>query len=141
MITPTQSNWNGMLNTAVSTIITTKLKTTTNAITSVLNAILNAILHSILNTPDVVACNLKMLFFYKCLNRSSSSCYNIKKIYIFLRSRWRNGLVRLQQWPCYLQGPEFESHLLPVEFFACNKVSPLNNWTPTLTSVPCAPIN
>ena len=57
------------------------------------------------------------------------------------RSRWRNGLARLQQWPCYLQGPGFESHLRPVEFFACNKVSPLNNRTLTLTSVPCAPIN
>ena len=56
------------------------------------------------------------------------------------RSRWRSGLARLQQWPCYLQGPGFESHLRPVEFFACKKVSPLNNRTPTLTSVPCAPI-
>ena len=39
------------------------------------------------------------------------------------RSRWRSGLARLQQWPCYLQGPRFESHLRPVEFFVCNKVS------------------
>ena len=58
-----------------------------------------------------------------------------------IRSRWRNGLARLQQWLCYLQGPGFESHLLPVEFFACNKVSPLNNRAPTLISVPCASIN
>ena len=35
-------------------------------------------------------------------------------------SRWRNGLARLQQWPCYLQGTGFESHLAPVEFFTCN---------------------
>ena len=42
------------------------------------------------------------------------------------RSRWCNGLACLQQWLCYLQGPGFESHLRQVEFFACNKVSPLN---------------
>ena len=40
-----------------------------------------------------------------------------------------------------LTEPGFESYLRPVEFFSCNKVSPLNNRTPTLTSVPCAPIN
>ena len=40
-------------------------------------------------------------------------------------SRWCSGLERLQQWPCYLQGPGFESHLRPVEFFSGNKVSPL----------------
>ena len=27
------------------------------------------------------------------------------------RSRWRNGLARLQQWSCYLQEPGFKSHL------------------------------
>ena len=31
------------------------------------------------------------------------------------------------QWPCYLQGPGFKPHLSPVEFFSCNKVSPVNN--------------
>ena len=36
------------------------------------------------------------------------------------RARWRNGLARLQQWLCYLQGPGFESHLRPVKFFAGN---------------------
>ena len=36
------------------------------------------------------------------------------------RSRWRNGLSCLPQWPSYLQGPGFESHLRPVEFFARN---------------------
>ena len=36
-------------------------------------------------------------------------------------SRWGNGLGRLQQWPCFLHRPGFESHLRPVEFFACNK--------------------
>ena len=36
---------------------------------------------------------------------------------------WCNGLACLQQWSCYLQGPEFRSHLRPVEFFTCNKVS------------------
>ena len=56
-----------------------------------------------------------------------------------LLSRWCNGLERLQQWSCYLQGPGFESHLRPVEFLSCNKVSPLSNQNPTLTSVPCAP--
>ena len=40
------------------------------------------------------------------------------------QSRWRNGLARLQQWPCYLQRHEFESHLQPVDFSACKKVSP-----------------
>ena len=55
---------------------------------------------------------------------------------IEFRSRWRNGLARLQQWLCYLQGPGFKSHLQLVEFFLfCNKVSPLNNRTvTTLTS-------
>ena len=42
---------------------------------------------------------------------------------------WRHGLVHLQQWSRYLQGPGFESHLRPVDFFACNKVSPLNSLT------------
>ena len=56
------------------------------------------------------------------------------------RARWCNGLACLQQWPCYRQRPGFESHLRPVEFFACNKVSPLNNRIPALTSVLCAPI-
>ena len=51
-------------------------------------------------------------------------------------SKWRNGLARLQQLPCYLQGPEFETHQCPVEFFACSKVSPLNNLT--LTAKICA---
>ena len=46
------------------------------------------------------------------------------------RSRWRNGLARLHQWSRYLQGPGFESHLQPVDFFTCNKVSRLNNRAP-----------
>ena len=58
--------------------------------------------------------------------------YNIDSI----RGRWHNGSARWQQWPCYLHEPGFESHLWPVEFFTCNKVSPLNNWIPTLTFVP-----
>ena len=44
--------------------------------------------------------------------------------------------VFFQQWLRYQQGPGFESHLRPVEIFAYNKVSPLNNQTPALTSVP-----
>ena len=56
------------------------------------------------------------------------------------RARWHTGLARLQQWLCYLQGPGFESHLRPVEFFACNKVSPLSKQIPMLASLPCAPI-
>ena len=59
---------------------------------------------------------------------------------ITIEQPWRNGLARLQQWLCYLQGPGFESHLRPVEFLACNKVSPLNNQIQTLASVSCAPI-
>ena len=55
-------------------------------------------------------------------------------------SRWRNGLVFLQQWLCYLQGPWFESHLRPVEFSPAKKVSPLTNWTQTTKSVPCGTI-
>ena len=47
-----------------------------------------------------------------------------------VRARWGNGLASLQQWLCYLQEPGFESHLRPVEFFSCNKVSPLNSQTP-----------
>ena len=39
------------------------------------------------------------------------------------RSRQRNGLVRLQQWPHYLQGPGFDSHLRLVKFSACKKGS------------------
>ena len=35
-----------------------------------------------------------------------------------------------QQWRCSLQGPGFESHLLPVEFFSCKKVSPLPQSNP-----------
>ena len=56
-------------------------------------------------------------------------------------SRWCNGLARLQHWPFYLQAPGFVSQLLPVEFFSCNKVSPLNDQTTTSRSVPCAAIN
>ena len=33
---------------------------------------------------------------------------------------------------------KFSSHLRPVEFFTCNKVSPLTSRTPILTSVSCA---
>ena len=33
------------------------------------------------------------------------------------RSRWCNGLERLQQWPCYLQRPGFKFQLRPDEFF------------------------
>ena len=40
-------------------------------------------------------------------------------------SRWL-GLARLQRGWCYLQVTGFEPHLWPVEFFADNKVSPLN---------------
>ena len=49
------------------------------------------------------------------------------------RSRWCSSLARLQQWPCYLQGSGFESHLRPVEF------SPVTRFLHS-TSVPCAPI-
>ena len=59
------------------------------------------------------------------------------------RSRWCNCLVRLQQWPCYLSARTWV-RVPPTTsgfFFACNKVSPLNNRTSTRTSVPCAPIN
>ena len=34
--------------------------------------------------------------------------------------------------PCYLQWPGLKFHLQPVEFFTCNKVSLLNNWTPNV---------
>ena len=56
----------------------------------------------------------------------------------YLKTMWCNSLARLQQWPFYLQGPGFKSHLRPAEFFACHKVSPLNNRIPKPTSVPCA---
>ena len=52
------------------------------------------------------------------------------------RLRWCNGLARLQQWSCYLQGPGFKFHLWPVEFFTSNTVSLLNNRIQTLWSVP-----
>ena len=54
----------------------------------------------------------------------------------FILSRWCNGLAHLQQYSCYQQGPRFESHLRPVEYFTCNKVYPLNDRTSTLKSVP-----
>ena len=63
----------------------------------------------------------------------------IQIIDLWIVSRWCNGLARLRQWPCYLQGPGLESHLWPVEFFTCNKVSPLNNRTSMLTYVSCVP--
>ena len=49
---------------------------------------------------------------------------------VSVRSRWCNGLARLHQRPCYLQGPGFKSHLRPVKFFTCNKVSPLSQSNP-----------
>ena len=60
--------------------------------------------------------------------------------FAFKVSRWRNGLVRLQQRPCYLQGPGFESHPRPAELFSCNKVSPLSSRTQTLTFVLCCTV-
>ena len=36
---------------------------------------------------------------------------------IYEHSRWHSGLAHLQQWLFYLQGPGFESHLRPVDFF------------------------
>ena len=56
------------------------------------------------------------------------------------RARWRNGLAHFQQRLCYLQGPGFESHLQPLEFFSCNNVSSLNNRIQKLTSASRAPI-
>ena len=64
--------------------------------------------------------------------------WNIKRE----RWRWQKEITEtsmLLLWPCYLQVPEFESHLWPVKFSACNKFSPLKkNWTLMLRSVPCA---
>ena len=54
------------------------------------------------------------------------------------RARLRSGLARLQQQLYHLQVPGFECHLQPVEFFACNKVSPL--YSRILTTVSYAPI-
>ena len=54
---------------------------------------------------------------------------------MIIRSRWRRGLVRLQQWSYYLQGPGFESHLRPVEFFSCIRFLHSPNQTLTPTSV------
>ena len=59
-----------------------------------------------------------------------SYIYIIANVCTFRRgARWCSGLARWQQWLCYLRGPGFESHLRPVEFFVCNKVSPLNSNT------------
>ena len=40
------------------------------------------------------------------------------KLNVINWSRWCNGLARLKQCLSYLQGPGFESHLLPVELFS-----------------------
>ena len=69
---------------------------------------------SLIINPLSVLC-VKALSYENAL----SSCRKV--------ARWGNGLACLQQWLCYLKGPGFESHLQPVEFFACNKVSPVNN--------------
>ena len=63
------------------------------------------------------------------INKYSKQGKLLMKFY-WRRSRWRNGLARLQQWPCYLLGPGFKSHLWLVKFSVCNKVSPLNNQYP-----------
>ena len=76
--------------------------------------------------------------FWQTIYKISPLLY--KTIICCLVSRLSNGLARLQHWLCYLQGPGFESHLRPVDFFFCNKVSALNNWISTLTSEPCTPI-
>ena len=44
-------------------------------------------------------------------------------------------LACLQQWSYYLQGPGFETTYDQWSFFACNKVSLLNNQIPTLRPV------
>ena len=49
-------------------------------------------------------------------------CVHIRCVHVHTQY---SVLARLQQWPCYLQGPGFNSHLQPGEFSACNKVSPL----------------
>ena len=61
---------------------------------------------------------LQCLFAYPC---SLYMYYKLLHSEWFIQ-RWRNGLARLRQWPCYLQGPGFESRLRPVKFFSCNKV-------------------
>ena len=62
------------------------------------------------------------------------------KSYLICHLALQGSITRhLQQWPCYLQGPEFESHLRSLEFSACKKVSPLKKHRiPMLRSVPCA---
>ena len=50
---------------------------------------------------------------------------------------WCNGIARLQQQSCCLQGPGFEFHLRPEEYSVQNKVSPISNRIRKQTSVPC----
>ena len=52
----------------------------------------------------------------------------------------KNRLNTSQQYLCYTQKQGFKAHLRPMEFLSYKKVSPLNNQTLTLRSVPCAPI-
>ena len=73
-------------------------------------------------------CFLSALFNCMCHYWALNLAYRLQAPKTW--ARWRNGLARLQYNPCYLQGPGFESHLWPVEFFICNKISPLNNRTP-----------
>ena len=80
---------------------------------------------TILNTEQMSKYTIRKRI---CLILPSSAQHecSIKTIdWLSVVSRWCNGLARLQQELSY-QGPGFESHLCPVEFFTCNKVSPLN---------------
>ena len=90
----------------------------------------------------ICTCTTSFAPIYTCTASFAPICTcttNIVPICTFQGLGGAMILSLLQQWSCYLQGPGFESHLRPVEFLSCNKVSPLSNQNPTLTSVPCAP--
>ena len=96
-----------------------------------------------LNKIASAICHRNMLRVYRILLGRwyhQGSGYNTQTIITLKRFevkplRWRNGLARLLQWLCCLQGPGFESRVRPVDFFLCNKVSPLNSQTQTPTSL------
>ena len=75
-------------------------------------------LHTLLTLADVAALSNSAT----CKPKSPLSSPQSRSQAIGCRSRWRNGLARLQQWLCYLQGPGLESLLRPVAFSACKKV-------------------